>query len=300
MDYDSDREDLPCRMVLKTQGNFRLLNPQPPLTAKLDKMKAIASRYFNKGWVPVIRPVPSPSDVRHACRAMDKGHNGIWTGSVFHPPSANSDPYDVFPLRRVNGVSSSRFIDRFCIRRRHVPHVSPLKTMAVFTDGSCYHQWKPRAMGGCAFVINRNGSLAPCSTPGTFRFPLESVGPDGWEIPATANRAEIRAVVGFLEFRPWMGEGWERIVVVTDSTYVANCATRLMPLWAGRAWLMAAGKPVANRDLLERLSTALGEYARAGCEVSFWVVPRRFNGLADAAAKAAAQEEMARRPGVLI
>ncbi|KAK4238779.1 putative rnase h domain protein [Achaetomium macrosporum] len=254
MDYDSGREDQPCRKVLKTQGNFSLVNTQPPLTAKLGEMKTILSRLPSSRWVPVIRPVPSLSDVRHACQA--KRH---------------------MDRKSVNSVSPSRFIDRFCIRRSHVPHVSCLKTMFVYTDGSCYNQRKPGAQGGCTFVINR---------------------PDGQVYAATPHRAELRAVVGFLEFRAWMGKGWERIVIVTDSADIANCATLWLPKYARGGWWTRAGRPVADRDLWETLSAKLGEYAKGGCEIAFWVVPQRFNGMADAAAKAAAEEELDRR-GIL-
>jgi ribonuclease HI len=91
-----------------------------------------------------------------------------------------------------------------------------------------------------------------------------------------------------------MSEGWERIVIITDSTYVADGATRLMAAWARRWWVTSKGKLEPNEDLWQRLSATLGEYARAGCEVSFWAVPRKFNGIADAAAKAAAEEETAK------
>ncbi|KAF9634654.1 hypothetical protein BFW01_g5549 [Lasiodiplodia theobromae] len=48
--------------------------------------------------------------------------------------------------------------------------------------------------------------------------------------------------------------------------------------------------PIKNRDLWEALSEEMGMLARQGCEVSFWVVPRRWNAVADAAAKSAAKE----------
>jgi hypothetical protein len=44
-------------------------------------------------------------------------------------------------------------------------------------------------------------------------------------------------VIGFLEFRAWMSEGWERIVIVTDSTYVARGARGDTP-WNARAPLV--------------------------------------------------------------
>lgn len=45
---------------------------------------------------------------------------------------------------------------------------------------------------------------------------LENQGPRGDIQRHTSNRAKLRAVIAALDFRPWSGEGWERIVVVTD------------------------------------------------------------------------------------
>ncbi|KAJ6520541.1 ribonuclease H-like domain-containing protein [Mycena sanguinolenta] len=170
--------------------------------------------------------------------------------------------------------------------------------MCLFTDGACTNNGStnivPQARCGFAFNLEENGAVS---------FPLEKEGPDGVVHTHTNNRAELRAVIGALEFRGWWGEGWERIVIVTDSEYVGKGATEWMRNWAGRGWLTASRKPVQNRDLWELLSAELGKYADGGCEISFWVVPREWNQQADRAAKEAAKKEgpqfYGKRHGVL-
>jgi ribonuclease HI len=48
-----------------------------------------------------------------------------------------------------------------------------------------------------------------------------------------------------------------RVCLVTDSTYVKQGVTQWMPQWKRRGWKTAAGKPVKNVDLWERLSQAM-------------------------------------------
>ncbi|KAF7360061.1 RNase H domain protein [Mycena venus] len=152
------------------------------------------------------------------------------------------------------------------------PAVSRLETMMIYTDGACASNGLASPRGGFAFVFN--------------------ITPGGKELHVhTSNRAELRAVVAALAFRAWSGEGWRRVVVVTDSEYVGKGATTWMRTWSRNGWRTSADRPVANRDLWEALSVCLGDLAGQGCEVSFWMVPRHWNTLADAAAKAATEME---------
>ncbi|KAJ7064685.1 ribonuclease H-like domain-containing protein [Mycena amicta] len=152
--------------------------------------------------------------------------------------------------------------------------------MMIYTDGACASNGLASPRAGYAFVFN----LSP---GGKSSGAVEHKGPDGQVHTHTSNRAELRAVIAVLKFRSWWGEGWKRVVIVTDSEYVSEGATVWMRNWAGRGWRTSAGRPAANRDLWEALSEVLGEYASSGCEISFWRVPRKWNTLADALAKAA-------------
>ncbi|KAJ6508470.1 ribonuclease H-like domain-containing protein [Mycena sanguinolenta] len=159
--------------------------------------------------------------------------------------------------------------------------------MCLFTDGACTNNGRTDVVpqAGCAFVFNN------AQPGGTVSFPLEKEGPGGKVYTHTSNRAKLRAIIAALEFRVWAGEGWRRLVIVTDSEYVANGATELIRKWAGRGWLTSSRKPVQNRDLWELLNKCLGKCADGGCEVSFWVVPREWNQRADRAAREAAKQE---------
>ena len=99
----------------------------------------------------------------------------------------------------------------------------------------------------------------------------------------------MRAAIGALKFRPWWTEGWQRVVITTDSEYGSKGATEWLQRWARSSWRTSGGFMVTNKDLWMALSAAIGEYTRAGCEISFWRVPRSANTVADAAAKAAAE-----------
>ncbi|KAF8145764.1 ribonuclease H-like domain-containing protein [Mycena galopus ATCC 62051] len=156
--------------------------------------------------------------------------------------------------------------------------------MMIYTDGACASNGLASPRGGFAFVFNTTpGGKVSCA--------LEQRGPDEDVHVHTSNRAELRAVVAALTFRAWGGEGWKRVVIVTDSEYVGKGATTWMRNWAGNGWRTSTGQPVLNRDLWEALSVALGKLANDGCEMSFWMVPRSWNDLADAAAKAGTEME---------
>lgn len=299
---ESEDEDQP-RIVLDVRRDFTLLNAKPSIPFKLHEFNP--QQEGPKGeMIPfqnvlAVHPVPIPADVARAKAAMGHGKNGVWMGTRF---SSSAPPDYLFPARAVN-TSQQHVLERFCIRRRFAPQISSLKTMLMYTDGACLNQnhvntGAPR--GGSAFVFNEGPS-------GTFSFALENRGPDGQVYSHTNNRAELRAVIAALRFRHWAGEGWERIIVATDSEYVGKGATEWLRDWAGRDWhrIGSGRKPVANQDLWRALSDVLGSYADAGCEVSFWMVPRLANARADAAAKAAAEngaggEEYRNTPGVMV
>ncbi|KAF7348422.1 putative rnase h domain protein [Mycena sanguinolenta] len=254
--YDSDGEDQPRYLLNLSSGSFR-----------------------------------DPAAEQSARQAMGHGANGIWTATKFIPPLAaeSPTPQHMFPVRLAAGT---REFHRFCLRRRYATLFprSGIKTMCLFIDGACTNNGRTDVVpqAGCAFVFNHRKG-------GAVGFPLEQAGPDGQVHMHTSNRAELRAVIAALDFRCWGGEGWRRLVVVTDSEYVANGATELMRKWAGRGWLTSSRKPVQNRDLWELLNKSLGKCADSGCEVSFWVVPREWNRRADRAARKAAKEEAPER-----
>ncbi|KAK3896982.1 putative rnase h domain protein [Staphylotrichum tortipilum] len=297
---DSESEDNP-RRVLDTDGDFTVRNAEPSFTFKLHDFHPMVEDE-NGNMIPfpgVLSPcpVPPPAIVQRVRSAMGNGTNGVWVGTVFTPETGES-PASMFAPRQVNTATPGRNVTRIVLRRRYVPRISGLKTMLMFSDGSCLANGAADARAGWAFIFKPGSE-------GSVSGVLEQKGPDDELHAATSNRAELRAAIAALEFRAWSGEGWERIVIATDSEYVVYGATAWLRSWAARRWRTSGGSPVQNRDLWERLSARMGMCVEGGCEVSFWRVPRAWNTEADQAAKAAAKDggsvvEYIARAGILV
>lgn len=149
---------------------------------------------------------------------------------------------------------------------------------------------------------------------GKIALQLEQQGPRGHLTKHTSNRAKLRAVIAALDWRPWQGEGWERIIIVTDLEYVALGATKHLPVWAKRRWRSAPGrmsdgrfrwgKKIANRDLWEELQSRIETLRADGSEVAFWLVPPKSLISRDSAllkeAKSAAREAARSRSGPVV
>ncbi|WP_030377996.1 MULTISPECIES: ribonuclease H family protein [unclassified Streptomyces] len=128
-------------------------------------------------------------------------------------------------------------------------------------------------------------------------------GPAGWawvvaddaEIPArweagplgkaTNNVAELTALERLLS----AVDPDVPLEIRMDSQYAMNAVTKWLPGWKRKGWKTAAGKPVANQELVERIDALLD-----GREVEFRYVPAhqvdgdRLNDFADRAASQAA------------
>jgi ribonuclease HI len=73
----------------------------------------------------------------------------------------------------------------------------------------------------------------------------------------TPNRVDLEAAAALLEAQP---EG-SRIALFSASDYLRNGASQWIHGWRKRNWTTRDGKPVANRDLWERLSRAIDRHA---------------------------------------
>ena len=106
-------------------------------------------------------------------------------------------------------------------------------------------------------VIHTDGACRGNPGPGGWGAVLEHDSRErelyGYEPETTNNRMELMAIIRALETlkRPC------KVRAITDSQYVMKGVTQWMPGWKKRGWRTAARKPVANRDLWERLDTAL-------------------------------------------
>jgi ribonuclease HI len=158
----------------------------------------------------------------------------------------------------------------------------------IYTDGACFGNGQQNPKAGCGFVFRPSTLPTPMgenSPDGTVSFRLETQGPTGEPQLQTSNRAELRAVIGVLQFRAWWGEGWKRIVIATDSEYVVNGATGWVRGWERNGWVTAKKQPVKNRDFWELLLKEVREFAENDATVLFWRIPRELNKSADEAAK---------------
>ncbi len=108
----------------------------------------------------------------------------------------------------------------------------------VFTDGACKRNPGP---GGWGALLRWGGHEKELY---------------GGERQTTNNRMELMAVIAALEAmkRP------ERIRITVDSQYVKQGVERWMARWKRNGWKTAAGAPVKNQDLWERLDQAIAPH----------------------------------------
>jgi ribonuclease HI len=109
-----------------------------------------------------------------------------------------------------------------------------MKEVEIHTDGACLGNPGP---GGWAALL-RHGATE-----------RELV---GGEPDTTNNRMELMAAIAGLEAL----RSPCQVVLHTDSQYVKKGIGEWLPNWIRRGWKTAAGEPVKNKDLWERLAAA--------------------------------------------
>lgn len=189
---------------------------------------------------------------------------GLVLPTKFNPPNPSDTPQDLFPpgMRRNAVPPVNRFI-----------HRDDRDQFLIYTDGACLDNGGINPRAGCGVVYKP-------STPNAvnyFRFPLENQGPTGKEHPQTSNRAELRAVIAACRYRVWIGEGFNKLVIATDSEYVVEGMTSWIQGWIQRGWKTSTGAPVKNRDLWECLLGEVERWHDAGMQIQFWRIPRELN-----------------------
>jgi len=144
------------------------------------------------------------------------------------------------------------------------------KHVEIHTDGACIENPGP---GGWAAVIRALDGPVELKRN-------QLVGSTG---ATTNNRMELTAVIEALDA---VKPTWP-VTVYTDSKYVSEGATEWLPGWIAKGWKNSSRKPVANRDLWERLNELLSKHS----VVFRWVrghAGNELNELADDLANAAA------------
>jgi ribonuclease HI len=118
-------------------------------------------------------------------------------------------------------------------------------TVEIWTDGGCKPNPGP---GGWAVILKFKGTVKELS---------------GGEMETTNNRMELTAAAEALGAltRPCS------VVLHTDSEYLKNGITRWHTGWVRKNWRNAAGDPVKNMDLWQRILDA----AKPHCIEWLWV-----------------------------
>ena len=104
-------------------------------------------------------------------------------------------------------------------------------SVEIFSDGAC------------------SGNPGPGGWGTLLRFAGQEKELSGYEPETTNNRMELLGAIAGLEAltRPC------RVAMTTDSQYVKKGMTEWIDGWVKRGWKNSQKKPVANRDLWERL-----------------------------------------------
>jgi len=109
-----------------------------------------------------------------------------------------------------------------------------MKQVEIHTDGACLGNPGPGGWGALLRCAGRERELA------------------GGEAHTTNNRMELMAAIMALEALTSPCT----VVLHTDSQYVQRGVGEWLKDWIRRGWKTAAGQPVKNQDLWQRLSAA--------------------------------------------
>ena len=111
-----------------------------------------------------------------------------------------------------------------------------MKKVDIWVDGSSIKQIKDKSKfhGGSGCVLIYNGKEKHIS------YPIE----DG-----TNNMAELLAPSLGMEALKEVCE----VRIMTDSAYTMNCVTKWISGWIRRGWKTSDGKPVKNKEYIQRL-----------------------------------------------
>jgi ribonuclease HI len=148
--------------------------------------------------------------------------------------------------------------------------------ITLVTDGACAGNGRDDARGGWAAILSAPDGREMVLT--------------GGETPSTNNRMELTAAIEGLRAAPAGSD----VELVTDSSYLANAlAQGWVDRWRSRGWVTADRKPVANRDLWERLVGEIGRHDAVRPVLVRGHAGHHANERADRLAQAAALEERA-------
>ncbi|KAJ5723275.1 ribonuclease H-like domain-containing protein [Penicillium malachiteum] len=160
-------------------------------------------------------------------------------------------------------------------------------TFLVYTAGTCVNIGTENQRAGCGFIFGH--TPRPNKNDPTYvQLSLENRGPTGEAHEQTSERAQLRAVIAASRFCDWRREGFDTMVIATDSEYVVEGITTHIRGWIQRGWRTDTGASVVNRDLWECLLGEVEQWHDFGMDLKFWKISERDNALAAVFAKSGA------------
>ncbi|KAJ6032066.1 ribonuclease H-like protein [Penicillium herquei] len=214
----------------------------------------------------------------------------------FVPPNEDDTPEYLFPGTIIPLLAATRKVHRFINRDDD-------KCILIYTDGVRVDNQGQDPRFGCSFVYKDDARVARALGETNFidadyrnyvSFALEKAGPLGEVHVPSEPRAKLRAVIAALQFRDWSSEGFNKLVIATDSDYVVEGITTRVHAWAQQDWVTSDGYLVDSYDLwdclLQEIELACNQNT-GGLEVEFWHMPAFRNTEANRRAKSAADEK---------
>ncbi|KAL8770781.1 MAG: hypothetical protein Q9209_003648 [Squamulea sp. 1 TL-2023] len=155
--------------------------------------------------------------------------------------------------------------------------------MHMSVDGACRGNGYPGTTASAAVIIHKRSGRTRSES---YCLPSDP--------PPTSQRAELSAIIfalrlalnqqNNLDSRPFMD-----VEIDTDSKYAHRCMTEWRYKWEKNGFVNAAGREVANRDLIEKALDLEAEVEENG-KVRYGWVPREENSMADEVANQALDE----------
>lgn len=187
--------------------------------------------------------------------------------------------------------------------RQHCKHDSewrffrknnPRQTL-LFANGTCLYHEGSDARGGCGVLVHDH--LVPWPSAGKVHLRLEPYDPrwansmnprTGNRGVQITNRAELRAVLLALMFRPWPREGFTSVVIASSSEYVVRTladpgSVRAIDDWSRRNTYRPA--IIEHQDLWQAVLRRVTVLRHCGTPVFVWLIPREWNADANALAR---------------
>ncbi|KAJ3510172.1 hypothetical protein NMY22_g16049 [Coprinellus aureogranulatus] len=163
---------------------------------------------------------------------------------VFLPKSPKDTPFDIFSVQHNRGNPQ---------RCRFIRKGDPNRSQAlIFIDGSRLDK------------TSTPEARTPCAGCGIVFGPIE------YDYP-------LYAAIAALHQEPWWKEGFDNIVLATDSLYLVQGISEWVHVWKENGWKLTDGSSVKNRDLWEALLAKLRDLESVGTLAQFWWIPKTWN-----------------------